>query len=100
MGKVTNFTILYDRAVDNNVPTYSCGEWVSGRIIVEVNAQIEVKALKIHAKGRPLERNGLGLSVLHSENQILQTQVPADRIWKTSDSGLSPLHLGGSCPEF
>ncbi|XP_048382256.1 arrestin domain-containing protein 3-like isoform X2 [Stegostoma tigrinum] len=52
MGKVTNFTIVYDRAVDNNVPTYSCGEWVTGRIVVEVNAEIEVKALKIHAKGQ------------------------------------------------
>ncbi|XP_043565112.1 arrestin domain-containing protein 3-like isoform X2 [Chiloscyllium plagiosum] len=52
MGKVTSFTILYDRAVDNNIPTYSCGEWVSGRIIVELNAEIEVKALKIHAKGQ------------------------------------------------
>ncbi|XP_041041547.1 arrestin domain-containing protein 3-like isoform X1 [Carcharodon carcharias] len=52
MGKVESFTILYDRAVDNTVPTYTGGEWVSGRIVVQVNAQIEVKALKIHAKGQ------------------------------------------------
>ncbi|XP_038659821.1 arrestin domain-containing protein 3-like [Scyliorhinus canicula] len=52
MGKVKSLTILYDRAVDNIVPTYTSGEWVSGRIVVEVNAQIEVKALKIHAKGQ------------------------------------------------
>ncbi|XP_072372370.1 arrestin domain-containing protein 3-like isoform X2 [Scyliorhinus torazame] len=52
MGKVKSLTILYDRAVDNIVPTYTSGEWVSGQIVVEVNAQIEVKALKIHAKGQ------------------------------------------------
>uniref|UniRef100_UPI00398EA742 arrestin domain-containing protein 3-like n=1 Tax=Pristiophorus japonicus TaxID=55135 RepID=UPI00398EA742 len=52
MGKVKSFTILYDRAVDNNIPVYTSGEWVSGRIVVEVTAQIEVKALKIHAKGQ------------------------------------------------
>ncbi|XP_067838934.1 arrestin domain-containing protein 3-like [Heptranchias perlo] len=52
MGKVKSFAILYDRAADNNVPVYTSGEWVSGRILVEVTAQIEVKALKIHAKGQ------------------------------------------------
>ncbi|XP_041041549.1 arrestin domain-containing protein 3-like [Carcharodon carcharias] len=52
MGKVESFTILYDRAIDNTVPIYTSGEWVSGRIVVQVNAQIEVKALKIHAKGQ------------------------------------------------
>ncbi|XP_059825304.1 arrestin domain-containing protein 3-like isoform X1 [Hypanus sabinus] len=46
MGKVKTFAILYDR------PTYSCGEWVSGRIVVELAEQIEVKLLKIHAKGQ------------------------------------------------
>ncbi|XP_067885776.1 arrestin domain-containing protein 3-like [Heterodontus francisci] len=52
MGKVKSFTILYDRAVDNNVPMYTSGECLSGRIVLEVEAQIEVKALKIHAKGQ------------------------------------------------
>ncbi|XP_078070919.1 arrestin domain-containing protein 3-like isoform X2 [Mustelus asterias] len=52
MGKVRSFTILYDRAVDNCVPTYTSGEWVSGRIVVQVDAEVEVKALKIHAKGQ------------------------------------------------
>ncbi|XP_072137329.1 arrestin domain-containing protein 3-like [Mobula birostris] len=46
MGKVKTFAILYDR------PTYSCGELVSGRIVVELTEQIQVKALKIHAKGQ------------------------------------------------
>ncbi|XP_051876191.1 arrestin domain-containing protein 3-like [Pristis pectinata] len=46
MGRVKTFAILYDR------PTYSCGEWVSGRIVLELTDQTEVKVLKIHAKGQ------------------------------------------------
>ncbi|XP_051876188.1 arrestin domain-containing protein 3-like [Pristis pectinata] len=46
MGRVKTFAILYDR------PTYSCGEWVTGRIVLELTDQTEVKALKIHAKGQ------------------------------------------------
>ncbi|XP_032873168.1 arrestin domain-containing protein 3-like isoform X4 [Amblyraja radiata] len=45
MGRVKAVSIVYDR------PTYSCGEWVSGRIVVELTDRTEVKALKIHAKG-------------------------------------------------
>ncbi|XP_078253163.1 arrestin domain-containing protein 3-like [Rhinoraja longicauda] len=45
MGRVKTFVILYDRT------TYSCGEWVSGRIVMELTDKTEVKALKIHAKG-------------------------------------------------
>ncbi|XP_062924546.1 arrestin domain-containing protein 3-like [Mobula hypostoma] len=50
MGKVKTFAILYNR------PTYSCGELVSGRIVVELTEQIEVKLLKIHAKGHAFVR--------------------------------------------
>lgn len=45
MGRVKAVSIVYDR------PTYSCGEWVSGRVVVELTDRTEVKALKIHAKG-------------------------------------------------
>ncbi|XP_069747083.1 arrestin domain-containing protein 3-like [Narcine bancroftii] len=45
MGKVKKFAIVYDR------PVYSSGECVTGRIVVELTDQIEVTALKMHAKG-------------------------------------------------
>ncbi|XP_032873166.1 arrestin domain-containing protein 3-like isoform X2 [Amblyraja radiata] len=60
MGRVKAVSIVYDR------PTYSCGEWVSGRIVVELTDRTEVRVLKIHAKGeeyvRWTERHGTGKS--------------------------------------
>ncbi|XP_069747009.1 arrestin domain-containing protein 3-like isoform X2 [Narcine bancroftii] len=46
MGKVKKIAIVYDR------PVYSSGEWVTGRIVVELTDQIEVTALKMHAKAQ------------------------------------------------
>ncbi|XP_032873167.1 arrestin domain-containing protein 3-like isoform X3 [Amblyraja radiata] len=45
MGRVKTLSIVYDR------PTYSCGEWISGRIVMEITNRTEVRVLKIHAKG-------------------------------------------------
>ncbi|XP_078253164.1 arrestin domain-containing protein 3-like [Rhinoraja longicauda] len=58
MGRVKTLAILYEH------PTYACGQWVSGRIVLELTDRTEVRALKLHAKGeefvRWTERHGSG----------------------------------------
>lgn len=61
LGKVKNLTISFDCLNDSNVPVYSSGDTVSGRVNLEVTGEIRVKSLKIHAEdmrkyaGRSLE---------------------------------------------
>ncbi|KAL8222419.1 UNVERIFIED_CONTAM: hypothetical protein K2H54_075965 [Gekko kuhli] len=52
MGKVKSLTISLDCLGDSDVPVYSSGATVSGRVQVEAAEEIRVKSLKIHARGR------------------------------------------------
>ncbi|TRY55245.1 hypothetical protein DNTS_014559 [Danionella cerebrum] len=51
LGKVKNFSLSFDCLNDCNVPVFSSGDFVSGRVLVEVTGDICVKSLNIHAKG-------------------------------------------------
>lgn len=51
LGKVKNFFVSYDCLNDSNVPVFASGDFVSGRVIVEVTGEIRVRSLNIHAKG-------------------------------------------------
>ncbi|XP_032873169.1 arrestin domain-containing protein 3-like isoform X5 [Amblyraja radiata] len=68
MGKVKTLALLYDR------PAYSTREWITGRIVVELTDQTEVKALKIHAKGQEFVRWVEGHGGANSSQSRVYTQ--------------------------
>lgn len=72
LGKVKSFTVSYDCLNDSNVPVFSSGDCVSGRVVIEVTGEIRVKALKIHAKGfakvRWTESRNAGSNTAYTQN--------------------------------
>lgn len=72
LGKVKSFTVSFDCLNDTNVPVFSSGDCVSGRVIIEVTGEIRVKSLKIHAKGlakvRWTESRNAGSNTAYTQN--------------------------------
>lgn len=72
LGKVKSFRVSYDCLNDSNVPVFSSGDCVSGRVIIEVTGEIRVKSLKIHAKGfakvRWTESRNAGSNTAYTQN--------------------------------
>lgn len=72
LGKVKSFTVSFDCLNDSNVPVFSSGDCVSGRVIIEVTGEIRVKSLKIHAKGfakvRWTESRNAGSNTAYTQN--------------------------------
>lgn len=65
-------TISFDCLNDSNVPVYSSGDTVSGRVSLEVTGEIRVKSLKIHARGhakvRWTESRNAGSNTAYTQN--------------------------------
>lgn len=72
LGKVKSFIVSYDCLNDSNVPVFSSGDSVSGRVIIEVTGEIRAKSLKIHAKGfakvRWTESRNAGSNTAYTQN--------------------------------
>lgn len=72
LGKVKNLTISFDCLNDSNIPVYSSGDTVSGRVSLEVTGDIRVKSLKIHARGRAkvrwTESRNAGSNTAYTQN--------------------------------
>lgn len=72
LGKVKNFFVSYDCLNDSNVPVFASGDFVSGRLIIEVTGEIRVKSLNIHAKGlakvRWTESRNAGSNTAYTQN--------------------------------
>lgn len=72
LGKVKSFTISFDCLNDSNVPVFSSGDCVSGRVIIEVTGEIRVKSLKIQSKGlakvRWTESRNAGSNTAYTQN--------------------------------
>lgn len=72
LGKVKSLTISLDCLNDSNVPVYSSGDTVSGRVNLEVTGEIRVKSLKIHARGhakvRWTESRNAGSNTAYTQN--------------------------------
>lgn len=72
LGKVKSLTISFDCLNDSNVPVYSSGDTVSGRVNLEVTGEIRVKSLKIHARGhakvRWTESRNAGSNTAYTQN--------------------------------
>ncbi|XP_070990989.1 arrestin domain-containing protein 3-like isoform X1 [Oncorhynchus clarkii lewisi] len=72
LGKVKTLAVCFDYLNDNNVPVYSGGDSVSGRVIIEVAGEVRVKMLNITARGvakvRWTESRNAGANTAYTQN--------------------------------
>lgn len=72
LGKVKTLAVYFDYLNDNNVPVYSGGDSVSGRVIIEVTGEVRVKTLNITARGvakvRWTESRNAGANTAYTQN--------------------------------
>lgn len=106
LGKVKSFTVSYDCLNDSNVPVFSSGDSVSGRVIIEVTGEIRVKSLKINAKGfakvRWTESRNAGSNTAYTQNYTEEVEylthkdilIGHERDDDNSEEGLTTIHSG------
>lgn len=72
LGKVKSFAVSLDCLNDSNVPVFSSGDCVSGRVAIEVTGDVRVQSLTIHAKGlakvRWTESRNAGSNTAYTQN--------------------------------
>ncbi|NXD46944.1 ARRD3 protein, partial [Copsychus sechellarum] len=106
LGKVKSLTISFDCLSNSNIPVYSSGDTVSGRISLEVTGEVRVKALKIHARGhakvRWSESRNAGSNTAYTQNYTEEVEyfnhkdvlVGNARDDDSSEEGLHTIHSG------
>ncbi|XP_036383821.1 arrestin domain-containing protein 3a [Megalops cyprinoides] len=106
LGKVKSFTVSYDCLNDSNVPVFSSGDSVSGRVIIEVTGEIRVKSLNIHAKGfakvRWTESRNAGSNTAYTQNYTEEVEylnhkdilIGHERDEDNSEESLTTIHSG------
>ncbi|CAM4538851.1 unnamed protein product [Leuciscus chuanchicus] len=106
LGKVKSFVVSYDCLNDSNVPVFSSGDSVSGRVVIEVTGEIRVKSLKIHAKGfakvRWTESRNAGSNTAYTQNYTEEVEylnhrdilIGHERDDDNSEEGLTTIHSG------
>ncbi|XDV54708.1 hypothetical protein PO909_022938 [Leuciscus waleckii] len=106
LGKVKNFFVSYECLNDSNVPVFASGDFVSGRVIIEVTGEIRVKSLNIHAKGlakvRWTESRNAGSNTAYTQNFTEEVEylnhrdvlIGHDRDDDNCDEGFTILHSG------
>lgn len=72
LGKVRALAIFFDSLNENNLPVFSGGDLVSGRVVVDVTGDVRVKSLDITAKGvakvRWTESRNAGANTAYAQN--------------------------------
>lgn len=72
LGKVRALAIYFDSLNENNLPVFSGGDLVSGRVVVEVTGDVRVKRLDITARGvakvRWTESRNAGANTAYTQN--------------------------------
>lgn len=72
LGKVRALAIYFDTLNEHNLPAYSGGDLVSGRVVVEVTGDVRVKSLDIMARGvakvRWTESRNAGANTAYTQN--------------------------------
>uniref|UniRef100_A0A8C2RFL6 Arrestin domain-containing protein 3 n=1 Tax=Capra hircus TaxID=9925 RepID=A0A8C2RFL6_CAPHI len=106
LGKVKSLTISFDCLNDSNVPVYSSGDTVSGRVNLEVTGEIRVKSLKIHARGhakvRWTESRNAGSNTAYTQNYTEEVEyfnhkdilIGHERDDDNSEEGFNTVHSG------
>uniref|UniRef100_A0AAQ5X5V3 Arrestin-like N-terminal domain-containing protein n=1 Tax=Amphiprion ocellaris TaxID=80972 RepID=A0AAQ5X5V3_AMPOC len=72
LGKVRALAVYFDSLNENNLPVFSGGDLVSGRVVVEVTGDVRVKSLDITARGvakvRWTESRNAGANTAYTQN--------------------------------
>lgn len=72
LGKVKTLAVCFDCLNERNLPVFSGGDSVSGRVIVDVAGDVRVKTLSIHARGvakvRWTESRNAGANTAYTQN--------------------------------
>ncbi|XP_051497706.1 arrestin domain-containing protein 3-like isoform X2 [Apus apus] len=106
LGKVKSLTISFDCLNDSNIPVYSSGDTVAGRVSLEVTGEIRVKYLKIHARGhakvRWTESRNAGSNTAYTQSYTEEVEyfnhkdvlLGHERDDDNSEEGLYTIHSG------
>ncbi|XP_034004836.1 arrestin domain-containing protein 3-like [Trematomus bernacchii] len=106
LGKVRVLAILFDSLNDNNLPAFSGGDLVSGRVVVEVTGDVRVKSLDVTARGvakvRWTESRNTGANTAYTQNYTEEveylhhydTLIGEERDEDCPEEGLTVLHAG------
>lgn len=72
LGKVKTVAVCFDCLNESNLPVFSGGDSVSGRVIVDVTGEVRVKTLSINARGvakvRWTESRNAGANTAYTQN--------------------------------
>lgn len=72
LGKVRALVVCFDSLNEHNLPAFSGGDLVSGRVLVEVSGDVRVKSLDVTARGvakvRWTESRNAGANTAYTQN--------------------------------
>ncbi|KAM6902298.1 arrestin domain-containing protein 3b [Xenentodon cancila] len=106
LGKVRTLAVYFDTLNESNLPVFSGGDLVSGRVVVEVSGDVRVRSLDVTARGvakvRWTESRNAGANTAYTQNyteeveylQHRDTLIGGDADEDGPEEGLTVLHAG------
>ncbi|KAG7215051.1 hypothetical protein INR49_010393 [Caranx melampygus] len=98
LAKVRALAIYFDSLNESNLPVFSGGELVSGRVVVEVTGDVRVKSLDIAARGvakvRWTESRNTGANTAYTQNYTEEGPALCVSDEDGPEEGLTVLHAG------
>ncbi|KAK2887984.1 arrestin domain-containing protein 3b [Channa argus] len=106
LGKVRTLAIYFDSLNENNLPAFSGGDLVSGRVVVDVTGDVRVRSLDITSRGvakvRWTESRNAGVNTAYTQNYTEEveylhhcdTLIGEERDEDCPEEGLTVLHAG------
>ncbi|XP_060890233.1 arrestin domain-containing protein 3-like isoform X2 [Labrus mixtus] len=106
LGKVRALAVYFDSLNENNLPAFSGGDLVSGRVVVDVTGDVRVKSLDVTARGvakvRWTESRNAGANTAYTQNYTEEveylhhydTLIGEERDEDCPEEGLTVLHPG------
>ncbi|XP_053735041.1 arrestin domain-containing protein 3-like [Synchiropus splendidus] len=106
LGKVRALAVHFDSLNPSNLPVFSGGELVSGRVLVQVTGDVRVRSLEVTARGvakvRWTESRNAGANTAYTQNYTEEveylrhrdTLIGEDRDADCPEEGLALLHAG------
>lgn len=72
LGKVRTLAVFFDALTDGDLPVFSGGDLVSGRVLVDVTGDVRVRSLDVTARGvakvRWTESRNAGANTAYTQN--------------------------------
>ncbi|XP_029025906.1 arrestin domain-containing protein 3b [Betta splendens] len=106
LSKVRTLAVYFDSLNESNLPVFSGGDLVSGRVVVEVSGDVRVRSLDITARGvarvRWTESRNAGANMAYTQNYTEEveylhhcdTLIGEERDEDGPEEGVTVLHSG------